>query len=293
MSQSANRRLDALLADFVPPAVPAGLAERVAAAALAQPQAAAPSWLRRIAGGGRNDRRGRWARRPLIVGAAAFGLAVSSAVAATLAGVNLPPRVEKVLAEIPFVGRLAKPEAPPVERAEPTVLPPVTAVAPAPVTDAAPAGDLAEQRLRRAQAVRRLAAARQVVEARRAAGLPTPRADRIESAIERRRATEASLTPEQRQRRAIIRERIRANIEARRAAREAGAPAQLLVQPPPVPEDGTNMIGETPPVTVPDAEIGNRIERPQALRDARWRRLRERRDMRLAEGDEGFSVKSR
>lgn len=106
-----DRALDALLAEYVAPPVPAGLAGRVAAAALALPQEPRLPYFRRAS----RDRRGSWLRRPMIIGGLAVGLAVSGAVAATLAGVRLDrlPVVEAVLARLPFTGVEAPPETAP------------------------------------------------------------------------------------------------------------------------------------------------------------------------------------
>ena len=62
--------------------MPAGLAARVLAAAAAEAQEPRPARARRAAV--RRDRRGRWLRRPLLVGTAAIGLLVTSAVAALI-----------------------------------------------------------------------------------------------------------------------------------------------------------------------------------------------------------------
>ena len=109
--------LDALLSSYTPPPAPPGLAGRIADAALAHEQAPPLGALRRSW----RDRRGAWLRRPLIAGGVAIGLAFSGAVAATLAGVEvvLPPRVQTVLAEVPFFGRMAKAEPPALETSLP------------------------------------------------------------------------------------------------------------------------------------------------------------------------------
>jgi hypothetical protein len=163
--------LDALLADHVPPPMPADLAARVTATATALPQDPAPV--------GRaprpvRDRRGAWLRRPLIVGAAALGLAFSGALAAGYAGVELPTRMRAVLARLPFVAPKAAPPARSPERRHQA---PVRAIdAPPPLGDA----------VRHQRMLRRLERVRAAAAERRAAGLPTPRADRIEQRIERR-----------------------------------------------------------------------------------------------------------
>ena len=133
-----DRALDALLAEYVAPPVPAGLAARVAAAALALPQEPRLAYARRATAMRRHDRRGKWLRRPLLVGGVAFGLAVSGAVAATLAGVRIDwPAIEKLVAG--FVGDETPSDVPEPARAS---LPPAAApaVEPAAATDAPDAG---------------------------------------------------------------------------------------------------------------------------------------------------------
>lgn len=178
MSPRPDPILEALLADQPVPPVPADLVERTIAAATALPQEPRPYKARRGAAS-RRDRRGGWPRRPLLIGSAAIGLVVSSAVAGTLAGVPLPAKVEAVLAELPLVGR---------KKIEPAPAPPPRRVAPAPKAEpvreveAAPAPTTQEE-FERARVVRRLIAARRIVAERRRVGLPTPVADRIERAV--------------------------------------------------------------------------------------------------------------
>src|SRR5205085_8874029 len=91
----SEQRLDALLQDVPPPPpVPAGLAARVLAAAAATPQESLPALARRAAA--RRDRRGSWVRRPLLAGTVAIGLIVTSAVAATLAGIPIPQKIAAI-----------------------------------------------------------------------------------------------------------------------------------------------------------------------------------------------------
>lgn len=237
----SDERLAALLAAHRPPAPPDGLAARVAAQASALPQEAP------LAGVGRawRNRRGGWVRRPIIVGAAALGLAVSSAVAATYAGIPLPRPVERIIAELPFVPPAPARERAASERVERKPAAPVRpAEPPAVEASAAPAPGSLDARMQRAReivAARRAAGlstpradrierAVKAVEARRAAGLPTPTADRIEQAIERRRAREqqgvapAQLDAEQREAiRAEIGRRLLARRELLRRA-QAGDP---------------------------------------------------------------------
>lgn len=274
-----NPALDALLADYAPPSVPPGLAHRVTAAALALPQAPTPPRWR-----GARDRRGGWLRRPLLVGGAALGLAFSGAVASTYAGVELPRPVQAVIDKLPFVARKT-PDLPPAQaRADaPARAAEETAAAPAAQPPERPLATFwrsltpeQQERLRQAPAVRRLVVAKQIVDARRAAGLPTPRADIIEAAIERRRAAIAAgepVPPRPGQTwRAQRRERIRDAIEARRAE----------VQAAPTPE-GTGPLAE-PPVQLDDVQA-ERFERRRALRQERIRRWMERRQQMQSEGN--------
>ena len=130
-----DHALDALLAEYTVPPVPAGLAERVAAAAVALPQEPHGRSARRAVAAPRHDRRGRWLRRPILLGGVALGLAVSGAVAATLAGLRIDwPAVEAVLGDLPFVGREARSVSP----APPRVAPPPAPEPPAVESPSAP-----------------------------------------------------------------------------------------------------------------------------------------------------------
>jgi hypothetical protein len=124
-----DRTLDALLAEYAPPPLPAGLAGRAVAAALALPQKPRPASALP-----RHDRSRVWLRRPMLIGGIALGLAVSGAVAATLAGIRLDklPGVEAVLARLPFAGHEPAPEAVSPPR-------PVPVRQAVPVVEAAPA----------------------------------------------------------------------------------------------------------------------------------------------------------
>jgi hypothetical protein len=205
---NTDLRLDALLRDLPPsPPVPADLAARVLAAAAAAPQEPRPARARRAAA--RHDRRGRWLRRPLLAGTAALGLIVTSAVAATLAGVPIPQKIASVF--FPEEKAPEPKQAPPPRRAPRPVRP---AAAPVRTAEAAPATDapLWEQR---PNLWRRLFMAERIVTARRAMGLPTPRADRVERRLRRRAEMWNAATPEQRN---LWLERQRDRREARRAA---------------------------------------------------------------------------
>lgn len=240
-----DARLAALLATYRPPSPPDDLAARIAAHATTLPQEPPLGALRRAW----RSRRGTWMRRPIVAGAAAFGLAVSSAVAATYAGIPLPRPVEQIIAELPFVP--AAPPRKPVAAKRPERQAAATPSPPAPPAEeatAAPAPGSIDARMQRAReivAARRAAGlstpradrierAMKTVEARRAAGLPTPTADRIEQAIERRRAREqqgvapAQLDAEQREAlRAEIGRRLLARRELLRRA-QAGDPDAIV-----------------------------------------------------------------
>lgn len=180
-------RLDALLRDLPAPPVPAGLAARVLAAAAAAPQEAQAKRARREA---RRDRRGRWLRRPLLAGTVALGLVVSSAVAATLAGVPIPQKIAAVF--FPEPAPAPKQAEPPRAAPRPVRRPPAPVEMakaepePQPVL-AVPPGP--ERRLLRVQ---------RMIDARRAMGLPTPGADGLERRLRRRAAMWQAATPEQR-----------------------------------------------------------------------------------------------
>ncbi len=263
--------LDTLLASYGPPPVTPGLADRVAEAALAREQAPRLGALRRTW----RDRRGAWLRRPLIAGGVALGLAFSSAVAATLAGVELvlPPKVQTVLAEMPFFGRMAKAEPPapaPVRRAEPR---PARQPARAEVAPETPAfEDELPIRGQRARAVRNWLAARRIVAERRAAGLPTPRADRIEWMIEQRLVRQGVLPADPVERAAVReeaqrvwRERARARREMRRArfAERGMMDRSERIAP----------VGPRPEATEPEATAESSME-TAALNRAELRRIR-------------------
>ena len=171
-------QLNQLLDGFAPPPVPEGLAKRSAQAAskLPQERRSLMSWRRGSARGG-------W-RRGALIGGAALGFAFTSAVAAeVVSGGRIEiPVVHQVVAAIPVFSTHApkKPVRLASREARPAPKPPETApAAEPPVT----------QRERLMQTF--VEAKKQVAE-RRAAGLPTPNADRIERKakwiIERREA---------------------------------------------------------------------------------------------------------
>lgn len=194
MSRNApDPRLEALLRDLpAPPPVPAGLAARVLAAAAETPQEARPMRARRAAA--RRDRRGRWLRRPLLASTVALGLVVSSAVAATLAGVPIPQKIAAVLfpeEKAPEPKQVAAPRRAP--------RPPVATPAPAPVqlAEAPPEPEVPAWQMG-PNPWRRLMLAQRMIAARRAMGLPTPGADRLEGQLRRRAELWQAATPEQR-----------------------------------------------------------------------------------------------
>ena len=226
-------RLDILLSQVQAPLLPAGLADRVAAAATMLPQENRPATARRAT---LRDRRGAWLRRPLIGGAIALGLAFSGAVAATLAGISMPPKVAAVIAELPFVGH----EAPESERRP--IRHAASHPAPRPVPAARPAAETARTDPNiaafdpKGAALRRMMLAQRIVARREARGLPTPPARQIERMIHRREMMRhwRMATPEQRQAFAAAHPRAAATIEAREARRAAapGSGESFLEQHP-------------------------------------------------------------
>lgn len=283
-----SRSLDALLSELTPPPVPAGLEIRAADAALALPQAPALPAPRSP----RRDRRGGWLRRPLVAGGIALGLAFSGAVAATLAGVEVafPPKVQAVLAEVPFFRRMAKAEPP-----APALAPaPRRRVAPAPAATPEAAPTFVEpdpsQQMRRARAVRRYLIARQIVAERRAAGLPTPRADRIEQAIEQRLIRQGALPADPVERaevRAEVRRAWRERMLERREARRARLGEPGIVPPVAMTEEGRPSNAGLTENDEGTEQLNRRAlrqarsERMRAMRIERMRRWRERREHQL------------
>lgn len=280
MSQSgSDLRLDALLADVPAPPLPAGLAERIVAAATAATQEPPAARAGRAAEP-RHDRRRRWLRRPLLIGAATLGLALSGAVAATLAGVPVPARIAAVFSQA-FGEEAAESKAPPPPRRARPQQP-----APAPVRAQAaqsepPAAAAVPVPILRAQ--RRLAIARRIVAERRAAGLPTPIADRVERRLRSWRAA----TPEQRAAfREARRERLRQRIEARRALRDDRAPIVVrprtadIAPPNPVPIRRPQASALSPPTRPVYGPIDDRAEarhrRPEDVAQRQWLRDRDR-----------------
>ena len=197
--------LDRLLKTYAPPPVPEGLAARAAAAAARHAQDPA----RPASGGRRHDRKRGWRAHPFLAGGAAVCLAFTSAVAATYASdgrIDIPV-VRDVIAAVPLIPQPSRPE----ERRVATAVP----AKPQPRTTAAPAGASPVQQVHLnplpPRQAYQLAQAQRITEARRAAGLPTPRADRIERTAERiveRRQARGLPTPpvEEVERRLALRE---------------------------------------------------------------------------------------
>ena len=179
-------RLDKLLDSYTPPPVPDGLARRAAAAALATPQNAGPAAIAR-----RRDRRGGW-RRNLIIGGTAVSLAFTSAVATTYAsrGRIEIPVVTSVLAAVPGIPQPAE-VGKPAKVAKRQTARPKAAVA-AVAETATPKAEVPINSELRPEWADRYRRAKELVERRREAGIPTPRADRIEATakaiVERREA---------------------------------------------------------------------------------------------------------
>jgi hypothetical protein len=179
-------QLDQMLGGYAPPPVPEGLAARVAAAAIQEPQDRGTMLPWR-----RGSVRGGW-RRGTLIGSAALGLAFTSAVAAEVASGG---RIE-----IPVVHQMV--EAVPIlkattHRAKPEQLASLERrhVAPQPHAERAPAAAEPDHPVAgtpRERFIAKFTEAKKEVAERRAAGLPTPNADRIERKakrmVERRQA---------------------------------------------------------------------------------------------------------
>jgi hypothetical protein len=171
-------QLDQLLGGYAPPPVPDGLAARAASAAVQMPQE------RGIKPWPRGSVRGGW-RRGMLVGGAALGLAFTSAVAAeVVSGGRIEiPVAHQLVEAVPILKATAHPREGPVQlaslerkRAPVEVAPPAAEAAPAEQPIAA---------TRRERFIRKFEEAQKQVAERRAAGLPTPNADRIERKAKR------------------------------------------------------------------------------------------------------------
>jgi len=167
MSQ-LNRFLDG----FAPPPVPEDLAARSAQAAARLPQD-----RRSLMPWRRGGARGGW-RRGMLIGGAALGFAFTGAVAAeVVSGGRISiPVVHQVVAAIPALNGTHEPKKP-VQLASRGARP-----APKPLEEApvAPVQMTGRQRL-----MQTFTEAKKQVAERRAAGLPTPNADRIERKAKR------------------------------------------------------------------------------------------------------------
>ncbi|WP_296720181.1 hypothetical protein [Erythrobacter sp.] len=193
-----------VLDDFAVPALPAGFADRVLAAAEARPSPL-PELRRSGGGGGRGQGRGWRLGRRMAIGAIGFGaLATAAAATGLLDRFDLPavPSPEKVWASI--TGK----EAAPVPAAAPVVPPPAdpepAALAPVRIEGRIDTPEELGEAFRRIDEVRqgRVEARRQIIDSR------------IESEIERRRAAGLPLpTPEEEA-------RVRQRIEDARTRRE-------------------------------------------------------------------------
>lgn len=178
--------LNHLLDSYAPPAVPKGLTARAAAAAVGHPQEKAGARLPWRRGEGR----GGW-KRPLWIGSAAIGLAFTSAVAAEVVsgGAIEIPVAHQVVAAIPVLNAAAHPKIAMEHRLAAVHAPKPQPASAAPVK---PSGAQAPVSPRREMAMQRFQQMQQAIAERRAAGLPTPRADRIErqakTIVERREA---------------------------------------------------------------------------------------------------------
>jgi len=167
--------LNRLLDSYAPPPLPEGLAGRASAAAIAAPQDRRGPFARWT----RGARRGGW-RRGALIGGAALGLAFTSAVAAEVAsgGRIEIPVVHQVVQAIPVLKSApAKPK--PVQLAARTIK-----ATPQPPANQ-PAAQPAPPATRRDRLIEQFAQAKRQVAERRAAGLPTPNADRIERKAQR------------------------------------------------------------------------------------------------------------
>ena len=164
-------QLNQLLDGFAPPPVPDGLAARSAQAASKFPQE-----RRSLMPWRRGRTRGGW-RRGALIGGAALGFAFTSAVAAeVVSGGRIEiPVVHQVVAAIPALSTHAakKPQQVASREVRPAPKPP----------EAAPAAE--PPVTQRERLMQTFAEAKKQVAERRAAGLPTPNADRIERKAKR------------------------------------------------------------------------------------------------------------
>jgi len=179
-------QLDQMLGGYAPPPVPDGLAARAAAAAIRERQDRGTKLPWR-----RGGVRGGW-RRGALIGSAALGLVFTSAVAAEVAsgGRIEIPVVHQVVEAVPILKATVHKEKPvelaSIERTK--MRPQPVVVSPQPeVPVEQPVAATPRERF-----MAKFTEAKKQVAERRAAGLPTPNADRIERkakrVIERREA---------------------------------------------------------------------------------------------------------
>src|SRR5204862_3289238 len=133
-----------------------------------------------------------WLRRPLLASTVALGLVVSSAVAATLAGVPIPQKIAAVF--FPEEKAVEPKQVAPPRRAP---RPPAAAPAPVQTAEAAPVPEPPTWQSG-PNPLRRLLMVQRMIAARRAMGLPTPGADRLERQLRRRAEMWQAASPEQR-----------------------------------------------------------------------------------------------
>jgi hypothetical protein len=210
--------LNQLLDGYMPPPVPQDLASRAVVSSVAHPQRNGG----RFAVWRRGQRRGGW-KRSIFAGSAALGLVFASAVAAEIvSGGRIEiPVVHQVVEAIPVL----RPAPPHIVEKKQLAMRKARHVAPALASDAAQPAVIANQpRPAQQRLMERFAAMEQRVVERRAAGLPTPRADRIER--------QANRIVERRQARGLPAPSIE-QVEMRLAMREA-LKARLLRQ---IPDD--------------------------------------------------------
>ena len=179
-------QLDQMLGGYAPPPVPEGLAARVAAAAIQEPQDRGMMLPWR-----RGSIRGGW-RRGTLIGSAALSLAFTSAVAAEVAsgGRIEIPGVHQVVEAVPILKASVHKQKPvqiaSIERRHGSPPPPATEP-PAPSEPDQPVAGTPRERF-----MAKFTEVKKQVAERRAAGLPTPNADRIERKakrmVERRQA---------------------------------------------------------------------------------------------------------
>lgn len=167
-------QLNQFLDSFAPPPVPEDLAARSAHGAAKLPQE-----RRRLMPWRRGGARGGW-RRGALIGGAVLGFAFTSAVAAeVVSGGRIEiPVVHQVVAAIPVLSRTHDPKKPVQVASRPVRSEPKQPEATPMATPEPPVFE-------RERLIQTFADAKKQVAERRAAGLPTPTADRIERKAKR------------------------------------------------------------------------------------------------------------